>query len=74
MEHILHCIERIHEDAFGGKEAVFASPTLQDSIVRNLQIMCESAQRLTESSKIQRDLPALEEAVKRLPEGSPPAN
>lgn len=28
-----------------------ATPTLQDAIVRNLQIMCESTQRLQESSK-----------------------
>ena len=52
LKHILHCIERIQEDAWGGKEVVFASPTLQDAIVRNLQIMCESTQRLTESSKM----------------------
>jgi len=31
---------------------VLATPTLQDAIVRNLQIMCESTQRLTDSSKM----------------------
>ena len=105
LQHILHCIYRIQEDSGGGKEAVFASPTLQDAIVRNLQILCESTQRLTESSKgrhpevdwrgisglrnvlvhgyfevdleaiwtiIQRDLPVLEGAVRRLLE-EPPA-
>ncbi len=51
LQHILHCIGRIRDDARGGKEAVFASPTLQDAIVRNLQVLCESTQRLTESTK-----------------------
>jgi len=52
LEHVLHCIRRIQEDAASGKEVVFASPTLQDAIVRNLQILCESTQRLTDSSKL----------------------
>ena len=51
LEHIQHCIQRIVEDSSGGKESVFASPTLQDAILRNLQILCESTQRLTEASK-----------------------
>lgn len=51
LEHILHCIRRIEEDSCNGKDAVFSSPTLQDAIVRNLQILCESTQRLTELSK-----------------------
>ena len=51
LEHILQCIRRILEDSSGGKEAVFASPTLQDAILRNLQILCESTQRLTETSR-----------------------
>jgi uncharacterized protein with HEPN domain len=51
LEHILHCINRIKDDSGSGKEVVFASPTLQDAIVRNLQILCESSQHLTEASK-----------------------
>jgi len=51
LEHILYCIRRIMQDSSGGKDAVFASPTLQDAILRNLQILCESAQRLPETSK-----------------------
>ncbi|MCC6393005.1 MAG: DUF86 domain-containing protein [Bryobacterales bacterium] len=42
----------MHEDACGGKDVVFASPTLQDAIARDLQVMCESTQRLMESSKM----------------------
>ena len=53
LTHILHCIGRIREDARVGKDGVFASATLQDAIVRNLQILCESAQRLAEPSKLQ---------------------
>ena len=31
-----------------GREAVFASRTLQDAILRNLQVLCESTQRIDE--------------------------
>ena len=34
-----------------GWDAVFASRTLQDAIVRNLQVLCESAQRIDERYK-----------------------
>ena len=51
LERILHCVRRIREDSHVGKQAVFASPTLQDAIMRNLQILCESTQRLADSSK-----------------------
>ena len=52
LEHILHCIRRIQEDSREGKDVVSASPTLQDAIVRNLQILCESTQRLTDTLKM----------------------
>ena len=51
LEHILHCIARIREDSASGRDAVFQSATLQDAILRNLQVLCESAQRLSEASK-----------------------
>ena len=51
VEHVLHCIGRIREDARGGREAVFGAATLQDAIVRNLQVMCESTQRLSQGCK-----------------------
>ena len=53
VEHVLECIRRIAEDAVSGRESVFASRTLQDAIVRNLQVLCESTQRLDESHKQQ---------------------
>ena len=46
VEHILECIRRVQEDSASGKEAVFASRTLQDAILRNIQILCESTQRI----------------------------
>ena len=49
--HVIECIGRITEDSAPGRDAVFASRTLQDAIVRNLQILCESTQRIDESHK-----------------------
>jgi uncharacterized protein with HEPN domain len=46
VEHVIACIRRIFEDAAPGREAVFTSRTLQDAIIRNLQVLCESTQRL----------------------------
>ena len=97
LEHILLCLRRIRENALPGQEAVSNSHTLQDAILRNLQVLCESAQRLSEECKgrhpevdwramsggfrnvlvhdyfgidfgivwsaVERDIPALEEAV-----------
>ncbi len=49
--HILECIRRIEEDTAGGKEAFFSSRTLQDAVLRNLQTLAESAQRLPDHIK-----------------------
>lgn len=49
--HILDCIRRIEEDTAGGKEAFFSSRTLQDAVLRNLQTLAESAQRLPDHIK-----------------------
>lgn len=38
----------MQEDSAPGKEVVIASRTLQDAILRNLQVLCESTQRLDE--------------------------
>lgn len=48
VNHVIECIRRITEDSKPGRNAVFASRTLQDAIVRNLQVLCESAQRIGE--------------------------
>jgi uncharacterized protein with HEPN domain len=41
----------VREDSAQGQAAVFASRTLQDAILRNLQILCESTQRVDEQYK-----------------------
>jgi uncharacterized protein with HEPN domain len=52
VQHVIQCIGRIAEDSAPGRNAVFASRTLQDAIVRNLQVLCESTQRIDESQKV----------------------
>ena len=51
VEHVIECLRRIAEDSAPGRDAVFASRTLQDAIVRNLQVLCESTQRIGETHK-----------------------
>ena len=50
-EHVIECIRRISQDSAPGRDAVFVSRTLQDAIVRNLQVLCESTQRIGEPHK-----------------------
>jgi uncharacterized protein with HEPN domain len=52
-EHILLCLQRIRENASSGRDVVNNSHTLQDAILRNLQVFCESAQRLSGECKAQ---------------------
>jgi len=49
--HILECIRRIEEDTADGKDAFLASHTPQDAVLRNLQTLAESTQRLSEATK-----------------------
>lgn len=49
--HILECIRRIEEDMSEGEERFTESHTLQDAVLRNLQIMSESTQRLSDGVK-----------------------
>jgi uncharacterized protein with HEPN domain len=51
IEHILECIRRIEVNVAGGEAAFFASHTLQDAVLRNLQTMAEATQRLSDSAK-----------------------
>ena len=50
--HILQCIERIEEDVGGGRDLFFASHTLQDAVIRNLQVLAESTKRLSDEVKV----------------------
>ena len=45
--YILECVARIEEDVRGGAAAFDASHMIQDAVIRNLQVMAESTQRLS---------------------------
>lgn len=49
--HIRECIERIRRYTAGGRTAFFADEMIHDAVVRNLQVLAESTQRLSESMK-----------------------
>ena len=51
LRHIRECIRRIQENVAGGKEQFLTSHTLQDAVLRNLQTMSESTQRLSDAVK-----------------------
>jgi uncharacterized protein with HEPN domain len=51
LRHILECIRRIEVNVAGGREQFLASHTLQDAVLRNLQTMTESTQRLSNTLK-----------------------
>ena len=51
LRHILECIRRIEANVAGGQEQFMASHTLQDAVLRNLQTMTESTQRLSNTLK-----------------------
>lgn len=51
LSHILECIRRIEEDTAAGKRGFLQSHTLQDAVLRNLQTLAESTQRLSDSVK-----------------------
>ncbi len=49
--HIRECIERIEEYTAKGREAFLTDTRTQDAVLRNLQVMCESTQRVSKESK-----------------------
>jgi hypothetical protein len=80
LEHVLHCIRRIQEDSCGGKEVVFASTSMRHpevdwrgiSGLRNVLVHGYFELDLeTIWTIIQRDLPVLDSAVRRLLEEPP---
>jgi len=54
LRHILERIRRVTDDIADGRERFMESHTLQDAVLRNLQVMAESAQRLSETTKAAR--------------------
>jgi uncharacterized protein with HEPN domain len=51
LRHILECIRRIEEDTKGDYDSFMASHTHQDAVLRNLQTLAESTQRLAKEVK-----------------------
>ena len=54
LGHILRCISRVEEYVAGGREAFSTSHLVQDAVLRNLQTMAESTQRLSNAAKERR--------------------
>ncbi|MCI0441319.1 MAG: DUF86 domain-containing protein [Chloroflexi bacterium] len=51
LRHILESIRRIESNTASGRDDFMNSHTLQDAVLRNLQTLAESTQRLSESVK-----------------------
>lgn len=50
--HISECISRIEDYVSGGRDEFLGSHLIQDAVIRNLQTMAESTQRLSDSLKL----------------------
>ncbi len=48
LEHILQCIDRVRTYTSDGKAAFLADTRTQDAVIRNLQVIAESTQRLSD--------------------------
>mgnify|MGYP001087940979 CR=1 FL=1 len=53
LRHILRCIARIDEYVAGGPGTFASSHLVQDAVLRNLQTLAESTQRLSLAAKAQ---------------------
>ncbi len=53
IQHILDCIKQIKEYSKYGKDAFYTNKMAQDAILRRLQTMAESTQRLSDEIKAQ---------------------
>lgn len=51
LVYILECIDRIERYTSEGKEQFLADERTQDAVLRNLQVLSESTQRLSEDLK-----------------------
>ena len=51
VEHVLGCLARIQTYTGGSKSVFMESTLVQDAVIRNLQVMAESTQRLSEEIK-----------------------
>ncbi len=51
ISHMLECIARVEEYGGNNRGKFFSSKMLQDAVIRNLQTLAESSQRLSEAAK-----------------------
>lgn len=54
----MECIEAVQSYTMQGRESFLSNPLVQDAVLRRLQIMAESTQRLSDSLK--RDIPVVD--------------
>ena len=52
--HILTCIGRVQQYVMQGQHSFMESTLIQDAVIRNLQVLGESARRLSEEAKARR--------------------
>jgi len=51
--HISECIARVEQYVAGGRDEFLQTRLIQDAVLRNLQVLAESTQRLSDSVKAQ---------------------
>lgn len=56
IAHMLECIEKVQSYTAGGEASFRGSTLIQDAVMRNLQTMAESGQKLSETLKAQHPL------------------
>ena len=49
--HILECVSRVAQYTAGGKDEFFRDSKTQDAVIRNLQVLAESSQRISPTLK-----------------------
>ena len=52
LAHILDCISRIELYVCDGRESFITSTLIQDAVIRNLQVLGESSQRISDATKV----------------------
>ncbi len=51
LVHIMECIERVRRYTVRGRDAFLADEMVRDATIRNLQVMAESAHRLSDATR-----------------------
>ena len=52
IDHVLECVRRIEEYCKDGEDAFRGSELIQDAVLRNLQTLTESTQRIGDQVKV----------------------